>query len=280
MEQSNHNFLNGGGQAGISDRMRDLLSQAAHEHDSEQKSQGAVTEEMRQRLEGMEWLLRELRERELTALAESLTAVNGRIDDFLARPPEWAETLAEHIEVVGRQVKPLSDMPSLRADTHRIAGHLDTALTRLQRMSETGNRTAEQVGELGEKLTALSESFETRLDALDGALSALSTRTEAVEASLTALSEASGTRHTELAEALAENRTALTEAVSGAREELATAVTEGRTALTDALGEARTALAEQADTKAGELAEAVTEARTALTEQSDAKAAELTEAVS
>ncbi|MEE2048124.1 hypothetical protein Q7689_32855, partial [Nocardiopsis tropica] len=126
MEQTNHNFLNGGGQSGVSDRMRDLLSQAAQEHVSEQKSQGAVSEEMRQRLEGMEWLLRELRERELTSLAESVTTVNGRIDDFLARPPEWAETLAEHIEVVGQQVKPLSDMPSLRADTQRIAGHLDT----------------------------------------------------------------------------------------------------------------------------------------------------------
>ena len=53
MEQTNHNFLNGGGQAGISDRMRELLSRAAQEHLSEQKSQGAITEEMRQRLEGL-----------------------------------------------------------------------------------------------------------------------------------------------------------------------------------------------------------------------------------
>ena len=96
MEQTNHNFLNGGGQAGISDRMRDLLSQAAQEHTSEQKSQGAVNEEMRQRLEGMEWLLRELREHELTALAESVTTVQGRVDDFLARPPEKAGRLSSN----------------------------------------------------------------------------------------------------------------------------------------------------------------------------------------
>jgi hypothetical protein len=36
VEQTNHNFLNAGGQAGVSDRMRDLLSQAAQEHVSEQ----------------------------------------------------------------------------------------------------------------------------------------------------------------------------------------------------------------------------------------------------
>ena len=47
MEQTNHNFLSGGGQTGISDRMRELLSRAAQEHLSEQKTQDAITEEMR-----------------------------------------------------------------------------------------------------------------------------------------------------------------------------------------------------------------------------------------
>src|SRR5699024_8765138 len=242
VEQTNHNFLNGGGQAGISDRMRDLLSQAAQEHTSEQKSQGAVNEEMRQRLEGMEWLLRELREHELTALAESVTTVQGRIDDFLARPPQWAETLAEHIEIVGQQVKPLADMPSLRADTHRIAGHLDTALTRLQRMAETGTKTAEQVETLGDRLTGLSETVATRLTSLDEAVAALSERTEAVEATLNTLSESSGERHEALTETLAQNRTEITESLTSGKDELAAAVKEGREALATALTEARDAL--------------------------------------
>ena len=227
MEQTNHNFLNGGGQAGISDRMRDLLSQAAQEHTSEQKSQGAVNEEMRQRLEGMEWLLRELREHELTALAESVTTVQGRVDDFLARPPEWAETLAEHIEIVGQQVKPLSDMPSLRADTHRVAGHLDTALTRLQRMSELGDRTAEQVTELGERLAGLGETVESRLNTLDEALATLSERTSAIEVSLNSLSESSGQRHDTLTKALQQARTDITDSLTAGKAELAEAVDAG-----------------------------------------------------
>ena len=85
MEQTNHNFLSGGGQTGISDRMRELLSRAAQEHLSEQKTQDAITEEMRQRLEGMEWLLREFRERELAALSESVTAVQGRVEELSTR---------------------------------------------------------------------------------------------------------------------------------------------------------------------------------------------------
>src|SRR5690606_6294637 len=137
-----------------------------------QKSQGAVTEEMRQRLEGMEWLLREMREREFTALAESVAAVQGRVDELTSRAPEWAETLAEHIELVGQRVKPLSEIPALRSDVRGVSDHVTTALDRIRALTEAGTRTHSRLegvaGHLERLSTASEERFETlgaRLDA-------------------------------------------------------------------------------------------------------------------
>ncbi|MFC7645245.1 hypothetical protein ACFQX6_34850 [Streptosporangium lutulentum] len=100
MDHSDHTLLQAGGQTAISDRMRELLARAAQDHVYEQRTQGAVLDEIRQRLEGMEWLLREVRERELGGLSGTLESVHGRLDDISVRPPAWAEGLAQHVEAV------------------------------------------------------------------------------------------------------------------------------------------------------------------------------------
>src|SRR3954453_11364306 len=112
---TNHNFLQTGGQP-VSDRMRELLARAAQDHVYESRSQGQVLDEIRQRLEGMEWLLREVRERELTGLTSQLETVRGQIDELSGKPPEWAEGLAEHIDAVSERVKAVSELPALWAD--------------------------------------------------------------------------------------------------------------------------------------------------------------------
>src|SRR5882757_1915429 len=118
--ETNHNFLQAGGQP-VSDRMRELLARAAQDHVYEQRSQGQVLDEIRQRLEGMEWLLREVRERELSGLTGDLNTVRGQVDELSAKPPEWAEGLAEHIEAVGERVKPVAELPALWADVGVVA---------------------------------------------------------------------------------------------------------------------------------------------------------------
>lgn len=100
MDHSDHTLLQAGSQTAISDRMRELLARAAQDHVYEQRTQGAVLDEIRQRLEGMEWLLREVREREIGGLNGTLESVHGRLDDIAARPPSWAEGLAQHVEAV------------------------------------------------------------------------------------------------------------------------------------------------------------------------------------
>ena len=107
---TNHNFLQTGGQP-VSDRMRELLARAAQDHVYEQRSTGQVLDEIHQRLEGIEWLLREVRERELSGLTTQLDSVRGQVDELYGKPPEWAEGLAEHIESVGEKVKPVAELP-------------------------------------------------------------------------------------------------------------------------------------------------------------------------
>ncbi|PRY00031.1 hypothetical protein [Allonocardiopsis opalescens] len=181
MDHNNHDFLNAGGQAGISDRMRDLLSRAAQDHMSEQRVQSTVVEEMRQRLEGMEWLLREFREREFKGLAEDLGVLKGRFDELNAKPPEWAETLAEHIERVGEQVKPLAEMPALWADVGVISENVDTLLGRLQSVGDTGRETAGRVERLAADLEALRTETRERLDRVQAGVEAAVERFDRVD---------------------------------------------------------------------------------------------------
>ncbi|MFD0890666.1 hypothetical protein ACFQ08_39490, partial [Streptosporangium algeriense] len=100
MDHSSHTLLDTGEQSPISDRMRELLARAAQDHMYEQRYQGTGFDEIRQRLEGMEWLLRDVKERELGGLSGTLESVTVRLDHALTRPPAWVQGLAQHVEAV------------------------------------------------------------------------------------------------------------------------------------------------------------------------------------
>ncbi|MBP2704820.1 hypothetical protein JOL79_13450 [Microbispora sp. RL4-1S] len=160
MEHSGHNLLQAGSQTAISDRMRELLARAAQDHVYEQRTQGAVLDEIRQRLEGMEWLLREVRERELGGLCAALEAVGSRLDEMTAKPPAWAEGLAQHMDL-------------LREHVEQAGGHTQ-ALT-------------ERMTEFAQRLTQFHTSMQAaagRFTRLDRAMAELTERTERLESVL------------------------------------------------------------------------------------------------
>ncbi|MBO3747119.1 hypothetical protein J5X84_13660 [Streptosporangiaceae bacterium NEAU-GS5] len=216
MDHSNHTLLQAGSQTAISDRMRELLARAAQDHVYEQRTQGAVLDEIRQRLEGMEWLLREVRERELGGLGGVLESVSGRIDDFTVRPPGWAEGLAQHVELVRdhvdavadrvggvgdrvehvtSQVTPLGELPSLWADVGTVGESVDEALARLQAVLEAGQATTERMSEFARRLGQLQASMEAaaaRFTRLDKAVAELAAQNERLEGGVTALAECVG----------------------------------------------------------------------------------------
>ncbi|MGI5269004.1 hypothetical protein ACQEUU_07635 [Nonomuraea sp. CA-218870] len=206
MDHSNHTtLLQPGGQTAISERMRELLARAAQDHVYEQRTQGAVLDEIRQRLEGMEWLLREVRERELGGLSGTLATVSGRLDDIAAKPPMWAEGLAQHVEAVrdhvdavgeqvgevdsavesvGKRVHPVMELPKLRADVTAVCEGMEETLGRLQTVLDFTGDLAERMGDVTAKLAQMSTSMEaaaTRFTRLDKSLAELNARTDRVE---------------------------------------------------------------------------------------------------
>ncbi|GAA0331851.1 hypothetical protein NE235_20465 [Actinoallomurus spadix] len=187
---TNHNFLQTGGQP-VSDRMRELLARAAQDHVYEQRSTGQLLDEIHQRLEGIEWLLREVRERELTGLTTQLDTVRGQVDELYGKPPEWAEGLAEHIESVGEKVKPVAELPSLWADVGVIAENVDEGLARIQAVLDSSRsiteatlQAAQQMDDLTKRLDRLAGTMEAasvRFNRLDKTLADLGHRSEKLE---------------------------------------------------------------------------------------------------
>ncbi|MCO6004634.1 hypothetical protein NE236_06545 [Actinoallomurus purpureus] len=187
---TNHNFLQTGGQP-VSDRMRELLARAAQDHVYEQRSTGQLLDEVHQRLEGIEWLLREVRERELTGLTTQLDTVRGQVDELCGKPPEWAEGLAEHIESVGEKVKPVAELPSLWADVGVIAENVDEGLARIQAVLDSSRsitdatlQAAQQMDDLTKRLDRLAGTMEAasvRFNRLDKTLADLGHRSEKLE---------------------------------------------------------------------------------------------------
>ena len=74
MDQSaNHDLLRGS-QPGAADRVRDLLARTVQDHVSDERSHASALEKIRKHLEGLEWLVKEVRQHELSDLSGQLAA--------------------------------------------------------------------------------------------------------------------------------------------------------------------------------------------------------------
>src|SRR5260370_27645198 len=145
MDQPGNHILLRGNQAGAADRMREVLARTVQDHVAAQRSNAGALEDIRQRMEGLEWLVKEVREREMPGLAARLDGLAGHLDQAAAKPPGWAETLAEHIEVLRTQVTPLAELHSLWADLGAVAENVEQALPQLQAVCDTLGQALEAV---------------------------------------------------------------------------------------------------------------------------------------
>lgn len=279
MDHSNQtSILQPGGHSAISDRMRELLARAAQDHVYEQRTQGAVLDEIRQRLEGMEWLLREVRERELGGLSGTLETVSGRLDDITARPPLWAEGLAQHVEAVrdhvdavgeqvggvdsrvesvSQRVHPIMELPRLRADLGTVCQGMEETLSRLQSVLDLTGEMAKQMGEFATRLTHVSAGMEVaagRFNRLDKSLAELSTRADRVEGVVLDLSDTVEERVNGVEERLTGRLTEAERGLTGRLDALDGRLTdaaardgERHTGLTTALAEAEERLTHRVD---------------------------------
>src|ERR1700683_1550212 len=106
MDQPGNHILLRGNQPGAADRMRELLARTVQDHVSDARSNSGVLEDIRQRMEGREGLVKEVREREVPDLATRFDGLAAHFDQAAHKPPAWAESLAEHIELLRTQGAP------------------------------------------------------------------------------------------------------------------------------------------------------------------------------
>jgi hypothetical protein len=131
MDQPANHILLRGNQPGAADRMRELLARTVQDHVADQRSNAGVLEDIRQRMEGVEWLVKEVREREIPGMTYRLDGLAKHLDETAGRPPRWAESLAEHIELLRAQVTPVAELHSLWAEVGTVSAHVEQALPRL-----------------------------------------------------------------------------------------------------------------------------------------------------
>src|SRR5580692_9307651 len=192
MDQPGNHVLLRGNQAGATDRMRELLARTVQDHVADQRSNAGVLEDICQRMEGLEWLVKEVREREMPGLAARLDGLAGHLDQAAQKPPGWAETLAEHIEVLRTQVTPLAELHSLWPEVSTVvgavAGNVEQALPQLQAVCDTVGQALEalraqdeRAARLQHSVGKLQQSMEAaagRFSRLDKEMSAVKGRTE------------------------------------------------------------------------------------------------------
>ena len=105
MDQPGNHILLRGNQP-PADRMRKLLARTVQDQFADQRSNAGAIDDIRQRMEGLEWLVKEVREREVPGMTAQLDGLARQLEETAQRPPQWAESLAEHIEVLRAQVAP------------------------------------------------------------------------------------------------------------------------------------------------------------------------------
>ena len=201
MDQSANHILFRGSQPGAADRMRDLLARTVQEHVSDQRSHASALEEIRKHLEGLEWLVKEVRQHELAELSGQLAAQTDgllrQLADARENVPAWAESLPEHIRALTVQVKPVAELPALWADLGMMSENVDQVLPRLQaaydmitQATVTLQAQEERLARLQQNDVRLQQSMEAaagRFSRLDKAMAELSQRAGYLEKEMSAV---------------------------------------------------------------------------------------------
>ncbi len=197
MDQPGNHILLRGNQPGAADRMRELLARTVQDHVADQRSNAGALEEIRQRLEGLEWLVKEVREREIPGMTDRLDGLARHLDESTQKPPQWAESLAEHIELLRTQVAPVAELHSLWADVGTVSENVELALPRLQAVSDAAGQAAdalraqdERLAKLHASVSKLQQSMESaagRFSRLDKAVAELTQRTGQLDKEISAV---------------------------------------------------------------------------------------------
>ena len=91
MDRPGNHILLRGNQPAAADRMRELLARTVQDQFANQRSNAGAIDDIRQRMEGLEWLVNEVRERELPGMTAQLDGLARQLGSL----EETVLTLAE-----------------------------------------------------------------------------------------------------------------------------------------------------------------------------------------
>jgi ABC-type transporter Mla subunit MlaD len=180
MDQPGTHVLLRGNQPAAADRMRELLARTVQDHVFDQRSNAGALEDIRQRMEGLEWLVKEVREREVAGLTAQLDDLGKRLDESTQKPPQWAESLAEHMELLRSQVAPVAELHSLWADVGTVSENVEVALPQLQSVCDTVGQAVAALQAQDDRLTNLQQSMGRLQQSMESAASRFSRIDKAV----------------------------------------------------------------------------------------------------
>jgi archaellum component FlaC len=180
MDQPGTHVLLRGNQPAAADRMRELLARTVQDHVSDQRSNAGALEDIRQRMEGLEWLVKEVREREVAGLTAQLDELGKRLDESAQKPPQWAESLAEHMELLRSQVAPVAELHSLWADVGTVSENVEVALPQLQSVCDAVGQAVSALQAQDDRLTKLQQSMGKLQQSMESAASRFSRIDKAV----------------------------------------------------------------------------------------------------
>jgi chromosome segregation ATPase len=179
------------------DRMRELLARTVQDQFTDQRSNAGALEDIRQRMEGLEWLVKEVREREVPGMTTQLDELSRRLEESAQKPPQWAESLAEHMELLRSQVAPVGELHSMWADVGTVSENVEVALPQLQAVCDAVGQAVEALRAQDDRLTKLQqsvgklqqsmESAASRFSRLDKSLAELSQRTGQLDKEISAV---------------------------------------------------------------------------------------------
>src|ERR1039457_1665560 len=225
MDQPGNHILLRGNQPGAADRMRELLARAVQDHVADQQSNAGALEDIRRRIEGLELLAKEIREREIPGMTARLDSLACHMTEAAARPPQWAESLAEHIELLRAQVTPVAELHSRWADVGTVSANVEQALPRLQAVGDAIGQAMdalrsqdERLSKLQHSISKLQQSMETaaaRFIRLDNAVAELGQRTGQLDKEISAVKGRAEVGFSTLAAKVDQSTDAMTATVDG-----------------------------------------------------------------
>jgi chromosome segregation ATPase len=203
MDQPGHHILLRGNQPAAADRMRELLARTVQDQFADQRSNAGALDDSRQRMEGLEWLVKEVRElaQRTGQLDKELSAVKGRAEmsfgALAAKVDQSAETttrqLTQSMAAMTATVDGLSDnVVGVGSQVDVLGGQVQAVHGRIERLDERLADTDDKLGSVHARLTSADDklgALDTRLTAADGKIGSTDARVAALDARLERLDE-------------------------------------------------------------------------------------------